>query len=425
MPRRHAHPGKESSKLYPVLIPARLLATVALAIDLYLAFVSLRNGSVAGCGPDSDCQAVLGSRWAYWFGFPVSAVAWLIYAVFLGSTFGLDPQKNHEQQRRAWALTWTSGSLILGAALWFVVLQLFVIRKICPYCMTAHACGSAAALLLLTKAPIGSSTKTRKPSELTEPLTVRAVIGLTTLALSALATLIIGQILKAPQTYVTQPIVTAIRTNVVAKPVREFEVYNGRFRLKLDDVPLLGRPDAPNVIVSLFDYTCHQCREMHGPILEAYRRFSNALAVVTLPMPLDATCNPVMKRTPPDHTNACALARIGLTVWRANRARSAEFDDWVFGPPRPPMPSEAERHARALVGAAAFDQAAADPWVAAQLSQDIALFETAAREFHKGYMPQVIIGTNLISGRFSQAQLFQVLSNQFGLGVPKPSPALP
>jgi hypothetical protein len=177
----------------------------------------------------------------------------------------------------------------------------------------------------------------------------------------------------------------------------------------------MGHPDAPRMMVSLFDYTCHHCREMHGPLLDAYRQFSNQLAIISLPMPLDAKCNPVMKRTPPPHTNACALARIGLTVWRANRTASPQFDAWIFGTAEPPLPSNAEKFARDLVGSAAFDRASQDPWVNEQLEQDIGIFETVYRTYGKGYMPEVIIGTNITSGTFTRAHLFQVLSNEFGL----------
>jgi hypothetical protein len=274
--------------------------------------------------------------------------------------------------------------------------------------------------MLLTKAPIRAATKRghNKPEAdaLLEPGLAAKLAGLAAIGLVVMVT---GQLVHQPKTFVASPIVTSIKTNVVAKPVREFEVYGGRFRFKLEEVPLLGRADAPNIMVSLFDYSCHQCRDMHHPILEAFQRFSNDLAIVNLPMPLDGKCNPVMKRTPPAHTNACELARLGLTVWRADRKRAAAFDDWMFASPQPRLPADAERYARQLVGNEAFDKAAADPWVAAQLSQDISLFETAAREFHKGYMPQVIIGTNLFSGTFSQAQLYRVLSNQFGLTIAK------
>jgi hypothetical protein len=196
-----------------------------------------------------------------------------------------------------------------------------------------------------------------------------------------------------------------------------FQIFEGQFEFKLDETPLIGRPDARHVLVSLFDYTCHHCREMHPVLVETQQQFSNQLAIINLPMPLDGSCNPVVRRTLPPHTNACALARIGLTVWKAARKHSAAFDDWVFTPERPPLPAEAEAYARHLVGADAFDKAATNGWVANQIQQDVSLYAAVYRKFHKGAMPEVIVGTNLISGVFNRGQLLQMLAEQFGLAT--------
>ena len=52
----------------------------------YLAWVSIHNGPAAGCGPESGCNAVLQSRWAYWLDLPVSVPAVLVYLALLGMT---------------------------------------------------------------------------------------------------------------------------------------------------------------------------------------------------------------------------------------------------------------------------------------------------------------------------------------------------
>jgi len=233
-----------------------------------------------------------------------------------------------------------------------------------------------------------------------------------------LGLLVVGQWVYRPSTYMTAATVAGIQTNApataAAPKIRQFQIFDGQFRFDLDQVPVVGPTDAPHFLVSLFDYSCHYCRDMHGPILEAQRRFSNQLAVISLPMPLDGKCNPVMRSTPPAHVNACALARLGLTVWRADRQRAHQFDEWVFGPPNPPQPDAAEAYARQLVGTEAFDRAARDPWVTNQLRQDIAIYEANHRK-RLGNMPQVIIGTNIISGPFNRDHLYRVLAEQFGL----------
>ena len=69
---------------------------------------------------------------------------------------------------------------------------------------------------------------------------------------------------------------------------RQLEIFGGLFQINVDEVPLIGRRDAPAVMVSLLDYTCPHCRRMHGLLLEAERAHRGKLAIATLPMPLDA-----------------------------------------------------------------------------------------------------------------------------------------
>jgi hypothetical protein len=183
------------------------------------------------------------------------------------------------------------------------------------------------------------------------------------------------------------------------------EVYGGRVRLDLTQVPLWGSPSAPHQLVSLYDYTCHHCREMHERVLAVQRSFGDKLAVVSLPMPLDAECNPLIRRTSRPQTNACSYARLGLTVWRARRDAIQMFDDWLFSFPQPPPLPEVTNKIVQLVGTIAFEAANRDPWIEQQLRTDMELFGIAMRDYRNGSMPQFIIGTNLISGVLSTEEL--------------------
>ncbi len=402
------------------LWPIRLLLVIALAVDGYLLWVTGAGGTVAGCGPESSCHAVLSSRWAHWFGIPVSAPALLVYAILFTGTLWLDPGTPAPNQRRAWQALLPCTVAVLGAGVWFVALQLFVVKAICAYCMTAHTCGMGAAAFLLWQGA-GALRQPRKGGSV-EPGSRRKseVLWPTVGAMAAVAVLVVGQILHKPKTYQSTPITAGVSTNPAAVMAREFQIYNGQFQFQLNEVPLIGKPDAPHVLVSLFDYTCHHCRQVHPILLEAWHQFSNQLAIVSLPMPLDGHCNPRIRRTPPPHTNACALARIGLTVWTADPTKAAAFDDWAFAPENPPLPAAAEAYARQVVGSDAFDKASTNASVDAQIRRSIAIYEANAQRFRKTVMPQVIIGTNLITGVFSREQLFGMLADQFGLKQPTP-----
>ena len=198
-----------------------------------------------------------------------------------------------------------------------------------------------------------------------------------------------------------------------------FPIYGGSFQLDLHDVPVIGVPTNEHVVVSLFDYTCHHCRLMHPLLVEAQQMFSNNLVVVSLPMPLDPTCNQTMQRHHPLHTNACEYAKLGLVVWRADRTKHHEFDDWLMAGEKPPSLAEAQQHAAQLVGAPAFARATQEPWAEQQLKINVAIYETAYRS-GQGSMPQLIVGQNVALGTYLKPDLIKLLVDN--LGLPNPGP---
>jgi hypothetical protein len=196
-------------------------------------------------------------------------------------------------------------------------------------------------------------------------------------------------------------------------------LHGGAFRIDLLTTPLYGRPDAPYVVVSLFDYTCNHCRNVHQHLKEAHRSLSNQLAIVSLPVPLDQSCNPIVKRALPEHTNACVYARLGLAVWRSDRTRMEAFDDWIFSSPRPPSVNEARARAAGLVGTNTLDSALKDPWIDQLIQTSIRLYHTNYLVYGQGRLPQLILGTNLASGQLRDTrQLYQLLSTNLGLAPP-------
>lgn len=439
---------------------ATVCLVLAAAVALYLVWVSVTGGSVAGCGPGSNCDQVLQSRWSKWFGLPVSAFSLLIYGALLAASRGLRGDATDAQRQRARQLILPATILVLGAALWFAVLQFGVIKAICPYCMTAHALGSIAALLLL-------GTLMRNPAVRLDRSTA---FGLAGIAVALLAVLVGGQLVYEPPSHIERPVAAllsnapsaspaaaaaqspratqipdvpatpiaatqsataatvspaAIATTnqpaLVAPPAtnRVFAIYNGQFKFHLDEVPLIGSPTAPHVMVSLFDYTCHHCRTMHERLLAAHATWPTELAIITLPMPLDPQCNTTMTRTHPDHVNACFYGRLGLAVVRADRSKSAQFDEFIFTPERPPATNDALAFAQALVGTEPLARAQADPWVENLLRQSVAIYELSYRA-GQGSMPQSIIGNRIAVGLLRPEDLNRLLGEQFGLKPPAP-----
>ncbi len=408
----------------PLMTVVRGLLIGAIGIDLYLAWVSLSGEAVAGCGPASDCHSVLNSKWAYWFGIPVSVPALLLYLTLFAATFTVTPGRRLSRRRIGWGILLAGAGVIAGAAVWFVALQLLVIQTICPYCMAAHGCAFLAAAVLLGNAPVADEPKKARSRSDEVSIAPRTAARIAMGVVALLAMLVAGQFARRPQSYHSAAINAGVTTNILAPKVREFQMFDGQFKFNLREVPLFGSPEAPHVMVSLFDYTCHHCRQVHDALLDAHHVFSNALAIISLPMPLDSKCNPLVRSTPPPHTNACALARLGLAVWGAERNLWPKFDRWAFSPANPPLPQEAERFAQDLVGADALAKAATNDWVNAQIRQNAAIYREVYRRYRKGTLPQVIIGTNLLSGIFTRDRLFALLNEQFGLQTNSPPGAL-
>jgi uncharacterized membrane protein/protein-disulfide isomerase len=414
----------------------RVLILVAAGISAYLLSVSLSGGSVAGCGPGSDCDAVLQSRWAYVLGVPVSALALVVDLALLLTTFSCGTRAKPEQRARAWEILLPCAVLVLGAALWFTGLQAVVIKRFCPWCMTAHACGGVAAVLLFMRLPL------RDPAAKKEQGIPRdRAVKITAMAATVFAMFAVAQVAVAPKTFSVSTVAAGtgharatnapfLLTNApAAKPAAGvkpapapvastpappapspvLDVYGGAVKLDLGRTPLWGDPLAPHKMVSLYDYTCHHCAQMHPRVVEVFRAFSNRLAVVSLPMPLDGQCNSIIQRTPRAHQGACNYARIGLAVWRAKREALEPFDDWMFEQfhlsNRPPGLVAATNKAVELVGAASFETAARDPLVEQLLTSSIAIYSIGGRQYGKGAMPQFIISTNILTGTPETAEL--------------------
>jgi uncharacterized membrane protein len=390
----------------------RVFSVIAFGLSAFLLWESLTGNRLPGCGLESGCGVVLRSRWAYWLGVPVSLFALLTYAVVLLATApGLAAPAARVRPRRG-ALLLAAAVALIGAALWFVGLQLFVVRAICPFCMAAHACGLLVGALILRR-------MFASKMHIAPRMAFRSALagGLFVVVLGA------GQVAHAPPTYAVRAMSTGVTTTAAnpagpaaTKSPRQLQLHGGAFTVDLNDAPVIGSPDAPHVIVHLFDYTCQFCRSLHPFLLRAARQWSNQLAIVTLPVPLEAGCNRLVKHAMPEHTNACAYARAGLAVWRADHAAFAAFDAWMFSRRVPPPPDEVAAEAMRCVGTNAFRAALADPWINQQLERDIAIYEANHTRYRLSDLPELMIGTNLVAGAFGSAQLLnQFLATQLAL----------
>jgi hypothetical protein len=91
----------------------------------------------------------------------------------------------------------------------------------------------------------------------------------------------------------------------------------------------------------LFDSTCHHCRETRRVVKKAIERAAGRLAMVSLPMPLDKACNPLVTRTTAEHAHACQYAALALGVFRARPAAFSRIRRLVVRPAAVPSIEQA------------------------------------------------------------------------------------
>lgn len=420
----------------PLLRIAQVLFGVALIISLYLAYTSLSSGQLAGCGPDSDCNDVLTSRWAYWFTLPVSVPAIGFYLLILAASFIASPKQTVANQRRGWTVLIAGAFVVLGAGLWFIGLQAVIIGSWCKYCMTAHGLGAVGAVLLLMAAPFVIRHGNEKPSLFgVNQRAWPAILGML-----ALVPLVVGQYLSTPP---TPPSATVVKTEgstiqvaapnkvvetpepegsetaQVPEPVaksRLFSLHDGRYSFDLYNVPLLGDPEAPHVMVSLFDYTCSHCRNMHERLVRVQNLYSNELSIVLMPMPLDSTCNPLIRQTNADHVNACQYARIALGVFKLNEEVFHDFEHWFFETERPRSVAEVQRKASEWAAQPDFDSVLNNPGIAAWIQLGIQVFKENYDKTKKGTLPMIMTGSAITAGEVkSDEELINILVENLGL----------
>jgi hypothetical protein len=95
-----------------------------------------------------------------------------------------------------------------------------------------------------------------------------------------------------------------------------------------------------------------------------------------------------------------------------------QFDDWLIEPEHPPELAAARQYAAQLVGAQNLEAAMTNQWVSDYLQLGINVYATNYLHVRQGNMPQLVIGTNLLTGTNTVEELYRRLDNQLGLKVP-------
>ena len=398
------------------------LSALALALSAYLGVHYLVGGSMIGCGGGSPCEQVLSSRWSAVAGvLPVSGLAAGAYLAMLVASLSIGPATAAPVRRLAWGALLVLVGSAAGSAVWFIILQKWVIGAFCPYCMATHITGLLLAALVIWRAPrglqisdCGLRIRNRMPfnpqSAIRNPqfdsCLIPHVIGLALVGLALAGGLAACQVVFAPA-----PVYLAGESQ---ESLPAIDAHAG---------PMVGSPDALHVVTLLFDYTCPHCQRMHFMLNEVVRRYGGKLAFAPRPVPLDNQCNPYVTQDVGEFKGSCELVKIGLAVWVAQREAFPAFENWMFSFEsgdrwRPRSPDTARAKAAELVGQTKFDAARADPWIDGYLQSSIRIYGQTIQDGHGG-VPRLIFGSRwVIPQPYNADDLVMILKNS--LAVPGP-----
>jgi uncharacterized membrane protein len=379
------------------------LSSLALALSLYLSWHYLEGGSVIGCGGGSPCELVLSSRWSSVAGvLPVSGLAAGTYLAMLIASLSIGPTSAAPERRLAWAAMLVLAGAAAGSAVWFTIVQKWVVGAFCPYCMATHVTGFLLTALVLWQAP------KQLTNDSTAAIRRRAVALCPTIGLALAAILATGQIVFTP------PPVYRAGELQVSEPVIDPHA-----------VPLIGSPDAPYVVILLFDYRCPHCQDLHSMLDEVIRRYDGKVAFVLCPAPLNNQCNPYISREVPEFKDSCELAKIALAVWVGNRDAFSAFDRWMFSPDggqswQARSLDAARAKAVELLGPAKFDAALADPWIARFMQTSVQLFGDTLHPDETGSaVPKLVFGSRWVTPQPHDANdLVSILHHTLGVPIP-------
>ncbi|MAD23622.1 MAG: hypothetical protein CMO44_05550 [Verrucomicrobiales bacterium] len=403
----------------------RVLLFSASIITIYLALLALtQGGDVPGCGPDSGCDKVLKSQWAYLLRVPVSIPGLCLYLVFLLKTFSIKNHNlltNNKKNIRSLNALTLCAFAVIGAGVWFIGIQALVIKAFCPFCCTAHALAMTAAVIFLARAGI-----------IAESLKVNINITGGILAMTALIALIAGTQYIFPKQKPAAKIVelTNSKTNSVTQnnqkkitsqpdqnnnaAVKEndketpFPIPKTKLSLITSKLPIIGNRKAKNRIAVLFDYTCHHCRTLHSYIRQTIPKYENKLSCIMVPMPLDNKCNPLIKTTQKDHINACNYAKICLAVHQISPEKYDEFDNWLFSNHNSAKPlSTVRNYAESILGKNILDKTINSQSVLDQIATNIEIYNLNSTNGGTTIMPQTIVKNRVVFGPPPSAQALE------------------
>ena len=366
---------------------AALLCATALGIATYLAWQSIAGKALPGCGQERGCGQILSSRWSVAAGMPVSLLGAGVYATLFLSSLrrgALPPW-----QRR---IEWGASALVLGGALWFTIVQAFILRAFCPWCSAAHLLASVGAGALWIARRKALPTASIRPGLAAFALPLSAVAGLALLqSLTPEAENIKQQAL--PQSLVSHSGLLSL--------------YGGQITLDPSALPAIGLPHSATTAVALTDFTCPHCRELHRTLTELAGQRPGQFGAVLLPAAFEP--------------EARELHRIMLALWRVDPEQYQKIAEQLVAGALDPNPKAVLDLTQQQLNGRFYELAwPHSGWVQDTLRLGEELLALNGRENGAATLPQIMLRDKVLTGSPRPETLATLLD-----AAPNLSPAAP
>ena len=344
----------------PLIVLLAAVALVASVASLYVHYRLLTDPSYTSFCDVSEtvsCEAVITSRFGYLFGIPVAAggAIWSALVLILAavgmrpSTPGVpapvpvgaarEPGRKSsvaasaattkvdaaDRTGRVAGYIFILSTVGLAAVLYLGYASFFVLRQMCPLCLTMYV----AVIGLFIVSGGAASALSGLPGLLSED--IRAAVGSPMAATLSVVWIIaaVGLVAMFPREEVaaaSAPVdaAPALTEELGSEEVAQFESW-----LAAQPRVELGVPaNGARVVVAKFnDYQCPACRQAYiayKSIQQKYEsQFPGQVAFVNVDYPLESECN-----TGGIHSSACEAA-VAVRLARA-RNRHREMEEWLF-----------------------------------------------------------------------------------------------
>lgn len=327
---RERHSPSERSKVGPFswwYVVEVVAAAAGLALSIYLAVQHTRlklgiQGGPSFCslGQHFDCDAVNSSTFSEIAGVPIALAGAFYYLAALVLVLVALPGR----RGFAGAQRWVGRLVVLALAvdLGLLVVQLFVLKNLCPLCSATYLC-TTALLVAAVQLTDGASFRDRLARLLWRGLAPLPGVG--ALAAGALGFAVTATLLLfVPD--VRAPKEDASQSAEIEQWFAEFERLPTKRLPETPEDGVSGPADAAHQLVVFSDFQCPFCKRAAETLDKALKPYRDRVRFVFKHFPLDSSCNPALSY--PLHPHACYLAAQGICAQRAGKFQ--QFHDTVF-----------------------------------------------------------------------------------------------